>query len=57
MDIYVINLKTRPDRLNIFSKNCKIEKVKFKNNINKISARKINGNKHIIIKMFKLKII
>jgi 2'-5' RNA ligase len=31
------------------------EKVKFKNNINYISAWKIYGNKHILIKRFKLK--
>ena len=31
------------------------EKVKFKNNINYISAWKIYGNKHILIKLFKLK--
>ena len=31
------------------------EKVKFKNNINYISAWKISGNKHILIKRFKLK--
>jgi 2'-5' RNA ligase len=32
------------------------EKVKFTNNINYISAWKITGNKHILIKRFKLKI-
>ena len=32
------------------------ERVKFTNNINYISAWKINGNKHILIKRFKLKI-
>ena len=31
------------------------EKVKFTNNINYISAWKIHGNKHILIKRFKLK--
>tara|TARA_B100000787_G_C16116285_1_gene260481 strand:- start:188 stop:784 length:597 start_codon:yes stop_codon:yes gene_type:complete len=31
------------------------EKIKFKNNINYISAWKITGNKHILIKRFKLR--
>jgi len=31
------------------------EKVKFKNIINYISVWKISGNKHILIKRFKLK--
>ena len=45
MDVLVINLKTRPDRLNIFKKNCKIEKVKFKK-IEAINGWELDRKKH-----------